>query len=398
MDFSLNEEQRTWQMEARKFAEEEIRPISLQRDEISDPRETFDWEIIKKGSKLGFRTAAVPKEWGGHGIDLVTQAVVVTELARGDSAISKTFSQCWKWSHLIAASCTDAQKERFLKPFLADDTYLLASGTTEPNSGSDNRLPPEDDPKAGIKLRAERKGDEWILNGEKCFIANGSVAKLFFVSTRTNPSVHAREGTTVFMVPRDTPGFRIGKVFNKRGWRFYQNAELIFENARVPHANLVGEVNGAAKARGGALQFGALELAANALGVCEAAVEMAMQHARTRRQGGKRLSGHQVIQLKLNEMHMLTEALRSFVMRTAWERDRATLGDKTMRDFVNADLVMNYASDVVQRVAGLNMDIHGVEGSMMNARVDKLVRDAMIWTHLAGNSVQRIKAVKHFLK
>ena len=106
MDFALSNEQRPWQMTARKFAEEEIRPISLERDEIADPRETFDWEIIKKGSKLGFRTMAVPKEWGGQGTDFVTQALVMAELAQGDSAISKTFSQNWKWSHLIAAACT----------------------------------------------------------------------------------------------------------------------------------------------------------------------------------------------------------------------------------------------------------------------------------------------------
>ena len=399
MDFTLNEEQRGWQMKARRFAEEEIRPISLQRDGISDPRATFDWEIIRKGSKLGFRTAAVPKEWGGHDIDLVTQTVVMAELAKADSAISKTFSQCWKWSRLIAAVCTREQKERFLKPFIADDTYLLGLASNEPSGGSDNRMPPEDDPKAGMKLKAERKGDEWILNGEKCYIANGSVAKLFFVRARTNPNVSVREGTTLFLVPSDTPGFRVGRIFNKRGWRFYQNAELLFENARVPHANLVGEVNGGAKARGADLsQFSDLELAANALGVCDAAVEMAMQYGRTRSRAGRPLMEHQVIQLKLNEMHMLTEALRSFVMRTAWERDRAVRGDKTARDFVNANLAMIFSKDVIQRVARLNMDIHGAEGCMMNARVDKLVRDAMVWTHLAGDSVNRIKALKNLTK
>ena len=399
MDFTLNEEQRAWQMKARRFAEEEIRPISLQRDGISDPRATFDWEIIRKGSKLGFRTAAVPKEWGGHDIDLVTQTVVMAELAKADSAISKTFSQCWKWSRLIAAVCTREQKERFLKPFIADDTYLLGLASNEPSGGSDNRMPPEDDPKAGMKLKAERKGDEWILNGEKCYIANGSVAKLFFARTRTNPNVSVRDGTTLFLVPSDTPGFRVGRIFNKRGWRFYQNAELLFENARVPHANLVGEVNGGAKARGADLsQFSDLELAANALGVCDAAVEMAMQYGRTRSRAGRPLMEHQVIQLKLNEMHMLTEALRSFVMRTAWERDRAVRGDKTARDFVNANLAMIFSKDVIQRVTRLNMDIHGAEGCMMSARVDKLVRDAMVWTHLAGDSVNRIKALKNLTK
>jgi acyl-CoA dehydrogenase len=399
MDFSLNEEQRAWQVEARKFAEEEIRPISLQREQISDPRETFDWEIIKKGSKLGFRTLAVPKEWGGHGADLVTQALVMTELAKEDSAISKTFSQCWKWSHLIAAACTHDQKERFLKPFLADDTYLLGSANTEPNSGSDNRLPPEDDPKAGIRLRAERQGDEWILNGEKCFIANGSVAKLFFLSTRTSLDVPAREGTTRFLVSTDTPGLRIGKVFNKRGWRFYQNAELIFENARVPHANVVGGMNSGANLRAAdKSEFGDLELAANALGICDTAVQMAMQRARTQKRAGKYLMEHQIVQLQLNEMHMRTEALRSFVMRTAWERDQAVRGDKTVGNSANAPMVMIFSQEVIQRVTRLSVDIHGAAGSTIDAGVEKLVRDAMVWTHLAGDSVQRIRAIKRLIK
>src|SRR3989304_3700379 len=105
MDFSLNEAQRAWQLKARKFAAEEIRPLSLQRDQIGDPRATFDWEIIAKGSRLGFRTAGVPSEWGGGGLDFVTQALVIMELARGDSAIAKTFSQGWKGSHPVADRC-----------------------------------------------------------------------------------------------------------------------------------------------------------------------------------------------------------------------------------------------------------------------------------------------------
>ena len=398
MDFSLSEEQRAWQMKARKFADEEIRPIALQRDQISDPRDTFDWEVIRKGSKLGFRTAPMPKQWGGYGIDLVTQAVVMAELAKADCSISKTFSQCWKWSQLIAAVCTDDQKERFLKPFIADDTSLLGMASNEPSGGSDNRMPPEDAPRAGMKLKAERKGDEWILNGEKCFIANGGVGKLFLVRARTNPNVSVREGTTMFLVPSDTPGLRIGRIFNKAGWRFYQNAELVFDNARVPHANLLGEVNGAAKARvGDASQFSELELAATALGVCDAAVEAAMEHARTRRRGGNYLSTYQVIQLKLAEMHMLTEALRSFVIRTAWERQCVVRSEKIGRNLINADLVMIFAKEALQRLARLNMDICGADRGTMNAHADKMVRDSIIWTHLAGDSVNHIKAIKNLI-
>ena len=392
MDFSLNEEQRHWQSEARRFAEEEIRPLSLERDQIADPRETWDWDIIVKGSKLGFRTLAVPKEWGGPGADFVTQAIVMAELARADSAISKAFSQNWKWSHLIAASCTREQKERFLKPFLADHRYLMGRGITEPNAGSDNRMPPPDAPKAGYRLKAERDGDEWILNGEKCFIANGSVGSLFFVDARTNPEVNVRQGGTLFMVPKGTPGFRVGKVFNKRGWRFYQNAELIFENCRIPHANVVGEVNGGVKASAGDTTggdiFGDLELAANAVGVCDDAIAMAWSFARSHKRAGKLVLEHQLVQLRLNEMHALTESLRSYVMRVAWERDQGgPVG-------ANAGLVMNLSTDIIQRVTRLNMEIHGPEGCMMHARVDKLVRDAMVWTHLAGDTVQRVKILK----
>src|SRR5215469_4819559 len=393
MDFTLSNEQRSWQMTARKFAEEEIRPISLERDEIADPRETFDWEIIKNGSKLGFRTMAVPKEWGGHGTDFVTQALVMAELAKADSAISKTFSQCWKWSHLIAAACSEEQKRRFLKPFLEDDAFLLGKGISEPSAGSDNRLPP-DDPKAGLKLKAERQGDHWILNGEKCFIANASVGKLFFIDARTDPNAPLRQGTTMFLVPRDTPGFRIGKVFNKSGWRFYQNGEMIFENARVPHANVVGAVNGSDMKTGsqggdttGGDLFGDLELCANALGICDDACESALRHAKTATQGGQPLFAQQSVQLQINRMYMLTEALRSFVLRVAWEHDMRIHSP-------NAGLAMNFSSDAVQEVTELYMEVRGLDGCTMDPHADKLVRDSIIWTHLAADAVQRMKVAR----
>jgi alkylation response protein AidB-like acyl-CoA dehydrogenase len=386
MDVSINTQQRAWQEKARQFAQDEIRPLSLRQDRIADPAATFDWDIIRKGSKLGFRTAVVPKAYGGPAIDAMTQVLVMKELAKGDSAICKTFSQCWKWTHLIASHCSREQRDRFLPPFLADDTFLLGHAGTEPNAGSDHRLPPEDDPKSGWHLRAERRGDEWLLNGEKTFIANGGVAKLFFVSTRSNPDVRIQEGGTEFLVPTDTPGMRFGKRFNKSGWRFYQNGELIFENARVPHANVVGKVNEGWKTRGGG--FGDLELAANALGVCEDAIDLATAHAKSRWPAARYVLDNQTIQLKLSEMHMQTEALRSFLMRLAAETDA---GQHT----VSGVLLVNFAADVIQRVTHLNLDIHGGAGATeMPARVDKLVRDAVIWTHLAGDSVQRMKTVR----
>ena len=388
MDFALNEEQSRWKNEAQHFAKEVLLPASLKRDQIEGGREPWDWEIIKAGSKLGFRTFTVPKELGGIGADFITQAIVMAELAKADSAMSKAFSQNWKWSHLIAEFCTKDQKDRFLTPFLKDDTYVIGSASTEPNSGSDNRYPP-DDVTSGFRVKAERKGDDWILNGEKTFIANGSVGKLFFVNARSDTTVNAREGNTVFMVPVGTPGFRIGKVFNKAGWRFYQNAELIFEDARVPHANLVGEPHKGQKVRSGvAAEFSDFELAANALGICDAACEYAMQFAKKEKRAGKPLYDHQLVQLNIHEMHMLTETLRSYVMRCAWDMDTKLHGS------LSPVLVMAYASDVLQRVTKLNMNVHGAHGGMMDAMTQKLVRDGIIWTHLAGDNTQRLKAVR----
>jgi alkylation response protein AidB-like acyl-CoA dehydrogenase len=164
----------------------------------------------------------------------------------------------------------------------------------------------------------------------------------------------------------------------------------------VPHANVVGAVGGAdmkshaAGDRTGGDLFGDLELAANALGVCEAACAQALLHARTRQQGGRYLAEQQLVLLKLNRMHMLTEALRSFVMRVAWEHDRRIHSP-------NAGLAMNFSTDVIQEVTELSMDIHGGAACSMDRSADKLVRDSFIWSHLAGDSVQRLKVAKRIV-
>jgi alkylation response protein AidB-like acyl-CoA dehydrogenase len=194
-------------------------------------------------------------------------------------------------------------------------------------------------------------------------------------------------------VPRETVGFRHGKVFNKSGWRFYQNAELIFENAEVPDANRVGEVNGARKKAAGDVSgevFGDLELAANALGICDDACEKAIGIVQSRLQNGKPLRDQQLIQLKIGRMKMLTEALRSYVLRVGWEHDQKIHS-------ANAGLVMNLSTDIGQEVTELALDIFERAGAAMDRAADKLARDAFIWSHLAGDTVQRLKFGRRLL-
>jgi alkylation response protein AidB-like acyl-CoA dehydrogenase len=169
---------------------------------------------------------------------------------------------------------------------------------------------------------------------------------------------------------------------------------MIFENARVPHANVVGEVNGAVKKAGGGGGdttggdlFGDLELCANGLGICDDACETALRYAKSEKQGGQPLFAQQHIQLKINRMFAMTEALRSFVLRVAWEHDRRIHS-------ANAGLAMNYSCDAIQEVAEIYMDIRGAQGCAMDQHTDKLVRDAFIWSHLAGDSVSRMKVTR----
>ena len=276
--------------------------------------------------------------------------------------------------------------------FIADDTFVLGKGITEPGAGSDNRLPP-DDPKAGLKLKAERKGDEWILNGEEAFIANAPVGKLFFIDARTDSSVPLKQGTTLFLVPRDTPGFRIGKVFNKSGWRFYQNGEMIFENARVPHANVVGEVNGATRKSGGQ---GGDTTGGDLASATSGARRQRARHlrrpparARCATPGPRPRAASRCSRSRTSRNSPSTgctcspEALRSFVLRVAWEHDmKVHCSQRRPRDEL-----------LLRRGAGggrkLYMEVRGLDGCHMDPHADKLVRDSIIWTHLAADSVRR---------
>ena len=389
MHMELTDEHRALQQMARDFAEKEVRPIAAERDKISNPKEVFSWDVVKKGSALGLRTLAVPEEYGGPGVDLMGQVLVMLEIARADGGVAKTFSQCWKWTPMITQLATEDQRERFLKPFMEDDTYLLAMGGTEPDAGSDNRMPPPDHPKAGWKTSAVRNGNGWVINGMKHFIANGGVASLYIVRTRTNPDVPITEGTTMFFVPKDTPGFSIGRTHDKIGWRFYQNAELIFDNCQVPETNLLGELN---KGKGASseryVSFNDVELASNMLGIAQSAFEHALDHARNRIQGGKPIIEHQAIALKLADMYMRLEAARSYLFKVVES------GEHEAAEFESSSkqLMKVFATEVAIKVTRLAVEIFGGSGVMRDAPVEKLLRDASIFPHLAADSIMSLRA------
>ncbi len=194
MDFALNEEQRGWQTEARKFAEDEIRPISLERDQIEGAFEPWDWNIMEKGSKLGFRTLAVPKEWGGPGADFVSQALVMAELARATARFPRPSARTGSGAISSPLRARRIRRSASSSPSWRTTATSWAAASPSPMPAPTIACRPRTIPKAGYRLRAEREGDEWILNGEKCFIANGSVGSLFFVDARSNPGRQHQAG------------------------------------------------------------------------------------------------------------------------------------------------------------------------------------------------------------
>lgn len=389
MHMELTDEHRALQQMAKDFAEKEVRPFAAELDKKSDPKECFSWDIVKKGSALGLRTLAVPEEYGGPGVDLMGQVLVMLEIARVDGGVAKTFSQCWKWTPMLTRMATEDQRERFLKPFMEDDTYLLSMAGSEPDAGSDNRMPPPDHPKAGWKTSAVKDGGDYVINGMKHFIANGGVSSLYIVRTRTNPDVPITEGTTMFFVPKDTPGFSIGRTHDKIGWRFYQNAELIFNDCRVPETNMLGELN---KGKGASseryVSFNDVELASNVLGIAQSAFEHALDHARNRIQGGKPIIEHQAIAIKLADMHMRLEAARSYLFKTVES------GENEAAEFESSSkqLMKVFATEVALKVTRLAVEIFGGSGVMRDAPVEKLLRDASIFPHLAADSIMNLRA------
>ena len=218
MDFELTEKQRTLKKIAHDFAENEIRPVILERDKIQDPAERFPWDILEKGSKMGLRTLSIPEEKGGGGANILDLCIVGEEIAWGDLGIAVTFDQTWKVIHFLDRVWNEEQRSRYLPAFLEDHRFHLAVGMTEPSVGSENFYP-HNDQELGVKTSATRDGDNWIINGKKHYISNGGISKLYTLVTRSDPKVGVPEGVTYFMVSPDMDGFTIGEIHEKMGQR-----------------------------------------------------------------------------------------------------------------------------------------------------------------------------------
>ena len=379
MDFRETEEQTMLRQMVRKFAQNEVKPVSVEYDKKLDPKDCFPWELLKKASKLGLRTLAIPTEYGGGGVkDLISHIIVMEELGAGDNGFASGLRSVVGLTAWMDVLCSKEQKDEFFPKIVKDDTFLLAYGMTEPNSGTDNVLM-ADVPGAAMQTFSERRGNEYVINGTKQFISNGGIAKLYLLHTRSDRKLPLNQCRSIFLVTPDMPGFSIGKFHNKLGRRLLMTAEIVFDEMRVPVRNLIGKEGEGSKYLNQA-PFLTFLLPACSIGSLRTCYEAALDHARIRVQGGKPIVQHQLIAAELSEMRVRIEAARTLLYRQAW-----CWQNKYDYDSKLTVLIRTFIDQVGGHIVFQMNDILGGSGSDKEMITEKYIRD--MFTAFHGPSI-----------
>jgi len=379
MEHLLSEQQLEVKQAIRDFAENEIRPSVAARDLSGE----FPAGICRKLGELGFMGVNTPEKLGGAGMDTVTYAVVVEELSRVDPSVGVVVSVnnslvCYPLEKFGSTE----QHEKWLRP-LAEGSLLGAFCLTEPASGSDA---------AALEATAERKGNEYILNGTKAFITNGRSAGMHIIFARTDRSAEKSRGISAFLVPADSKGLSLGPNEKKMGIRSSDCVPVILEDVHVPAANLLGRENDGFRVAMTALDCGRIGIAAQAVGLAQGALEAAVAYAKQRVQFGRPIAEFEAIQFKLADMHMLIEAARLLNYSTARKKD---LGQRFTTEAAAAKL---FASDMVMKVTLDAVQIHGGNGYTMDYPVERMLRDAKVTEIYEGTSeIQRFILARSLL-
>lgn len=379
VDFRLNEEQIGFRDSVRKFVINDLKPLSKQLDAEKDPKDCFSLELVKQASSLGLRTLGLPEEYGGSGCDQLTLSIVLEELGAGDLGFASMIGQHTKYTDTLINLCNKDQKDHWVPKLIEDDTFLTATGITEPNAGTDSQLP-YDAPGAGMKTFAARKGDQYIINGTKHFISNGGIAKLYFIYARTRKDAGITQGASIFLVPSNTPGFSIGKIHDKLGRRLLINAELVFEDAVIPVSNLVGKENKAWDMFYGQTP-GINNSTACLVGGMRACYEEALEYAKIRVQGGVPIIKHPTIGSKLSEMRIKVEAARALLWKNATSWDHKTGYDPKMNYLTKA-----FANRMALEVVNDTIEVFGGMGTDKDLIIEKYLRDVYTILHAYGNA------------
>mgnify|MGYP000427527748 CR=1 FL=1 len=360
MDFALTEEQEAIVDEVRRFAENEIDPVA----EEYDVEEKYPYEIMDKAAEMGLTGAGIPMEYGGAGYSPLENALIIEELFAHDPGIGLSITSAAFGADAIREFGTEEQKEEYLAPIASGDA-VMGTAISEPDSGSDV---------SSVSTQAEKDGDEYVINGNKMWITNGSVGDYFVVLCQTDPDASDRySGFSQILVESDRDGFSSEKITGKLGIRASDTAELIFDDLRVPEENLIG-TEGAGFLQ--LMQFfdeTRTMVAAQGVGIAEGAFRAAKEYAQDREQFGRPISDFQAIQHKLAEMRTNLEAARMLTYKSAWSVNNAD-GQLTAL----ASMAKEFASRTAVEAADEAVQIHGGAGYVNDFPVERLYRDAKI--------------------
>ena len=385
MDLEVSNEQKRIQKSVREFMLKEVEPIA---DEI-DKNDYFPEDLWKKLGKAEILGVNVAEEYGGSGYDVLTTVLVMEQMGRISPSVALSvganINLC---AHNLEKNGNEEQKRQYL-PRICSGEIVGCLGLTEPEAGSDA---------VGIQTTAEKTGDDYFLNGSKTFITNAPVADIALVYAKTEPEKGAK-GITAFIVEKGYEGFSVSKNIEKIGHRGSPTGELVFNNCRVPAENVLGEVNQGIKVMMRGLDVERVVVAGMALGIGEAALELALKYSKQRRQFGEKICNFQLVKAKLADMYTQLEASRYLIYRAAVLAGNTDNGGKGTVVHKIAAAAILFTAETVTKAVDQSLQIHGGYGYTMDFPINRFYRDAKLYEIGAGTSeIRRILIANELIK
>lgn len=380
MNFDLTEEHKSWKKAVHDFVAKEVKPKAREVDET----ESFNWEAVRKGGPIGLLGLSIPEAYGGSNVDMVSAAIALEELGWGCGSTALAFTaHNGLGTAPLAIYGSEELKQKWLPLVSSGKNKLGALALTEPGAGSDIQ--------GGVITRAEKKGDEWVINGAKMWCTNAGIAEYIITLVRTDPKGGSKS-LSMILVPTDSKGLNIGPAEKKMGLRGSPAHGVSYDNVRVPLGNLVGVEGRGLQQTLATLDAGRISIGGISVGLAQAAFEAAVDYARERKAFGQSISEFQAIQFKLSNMATEIELARTLLHKAAWTKDQGRPFNK------EAAMAKLYATEMAERVCYEAIQIHGGNGYSREYNVERMYRDARLMTIGEGTSeIQRLVIARHVL-
>jgi len=376
--FDLTDEQKQLKELAHDFSKNEIRPKSHYHDETAE----YPWEVLRKAWEVGLMNPHIPEEYGGAGLGVFDSCLIAEETAWGCTGIGTAMEANTLAQTPVIVAGNDEQKKKYLQP-MTEELMMAAYCVTEPGAGSDV---------AGIRTKAVKYGDEYVINGSKMWITNAAVANWYFVLAYTDPD-KKHKGISAFIVPKDTPGIQVGKKEMNMGQRSSDTRGITFTDVKIPAKNLLGKEGDGFKIAMSAFDHTRPIVSSAAVGLARAAMEHAIKYSQERTTFGKAIATHQAVNFMIADMAKDIDAARLLVWRAAY------IIDKGIRNTKEASMAKAFAADTAMRVATDAVQIFGGYGYSKEYPVEKLMRDAKIFQIYEGTSqIQRLIIAKEIFE